>query len=251
MQSEIKQSSETGARILQRIMTVWIIFLSLALTTTPEVLAAGGSETPDLSRRHIKIKKPFIQNAVRLQMPFIANEGQIENKQVLFFAQTFGGNAFITNEGDVVYSFPAAGAASPRAANPQADKVQSITEKLSGSSIPIPRGIDKSATRVNYFIGNDRSKWKTNIATYNAIEFGEVYKGIFLSLRAYGKNVEKVFTIQPGADPETIKVRIEGAASVQLKESGELELIKGRDVLKLSRPIAYQDRVQITTNHYL
>jgi len=242
MHAEIKKSSETGARILQRILTVWIIFLSLALTTLPEVLAAGESETPDLSRRSIKIKKPFIQNAVRLQMPFIANEGQVENKQVLFFAQTFGGNAFITNAGDVVYSFPAAGPASPESKNPQADNVQSITEKFSGSSLPTPRGIDKSATRVNYFIGNDRSKWKTDIATYNTIEFGEVYEGIFLSLKAYGKNVEKVFTIQPGADPETIKVKIEGAASVQLKDSGELELTKGRDVLRLSRPIAYQEK---------
>ena len=73
MQADIKQSSDTGVRILQRLMAVEIILLSLTLTIAPDVLAAVGSETPDTSRQ--PVKKLFIQHAVRLQMLFIANEG--------------------------------------------------------------------------------------------------------------------------------------------------------------------------------
>jgi hypothetical protein len=39
---------------------------------------------------------------------------------------------------------------------------------------------------------------------------GEAYPGIEVKLRAYGNNVEKLFYVKPGADPEQIKIRVEG-----------------------------------------
>ena len=71
-----------------------------------------------------------------------------------------------------------------------------LKETLVGASVTILKVEDRAQTKVNYFIGSDKSKWKTNISTYDSVSFGEVYKGIDLSLKAYGKTVEKVFTIQ-------------------------------------------------------
>ena len=42
-------------------------------------------------------------------------------------------------------------------------------------------GLDELPGKVNYFIGNDPEKWKTNIPTYQAVVvYQEVYPGIDL-----------------------------------------------------------------------
>ncbi len=92
------------------------------------------------------------------------------------------------------------------------DRVRGISlkEELVGAKVKAIQGEDPSVTKVSYFKGNDPSKWKTNISTYDAVNLGEVYKGISLKLRAYGNNVEKLFCVKPGADPEQIKIRLSG-----------------------------------------
>ncbi|MBI5796921.1 MAG: hypothetical protein HZA47_11525 [Planctomycetes bacterium] len=47
----------------------------------------------------------FAQKTKKLQIPFIANNGQVD-KQVKFYANTFGGTVFVTKDGEIVYSLP-------------------------------------------------------------------------------------------------------------------------------------------------
>ena len=84
-----------------------------------------------------------------------------------------------------------------------------IKEYLVGGKIGEIRGEAPSATTVSYFKGNDPSQWKTNLATSELVNLGEVYEGIDLRLRAYGNNVEKLFTVKPGANPGQIQIVIE------------------------------------------
>ena len=49
--------------------------------------------------------KAVNQKIGKLQIPFIANEGQAD-KKVAFYANTFGGTVFVTKEGEIVYSLP-------------------------------------------------------------------------------------------------------------------------------------------------
>jgi hypothetical protein len=42
------------------------------------------------------------------------------------------------------------------------------------------------------------------------VSLGEVYKGIELKLKAHGNNVEKLFYVKPGANPEQIRVSLSG-----------------------------------------
>ncbi|OPX86113.1 MAG: hypothetical protein A4E54_02037 [Pelotomaculum sp. PtaB.Bin117] len=46
----------------------------------------------------------------------------------------------------------------------------------------LPQGNDPSQAKVNYFIGNDKSKWHSNIPNYNKVSLGEVYPGIDMVL---------------------------------------------------------------------
>jgi len=46
------------------------------------------------------------QSAIPFQVPFIQNQGQIADPQVLFYARTFGGTVYVTAEGQLVYALP-------------------------------------------------------------------------------------------------------------------------------------------------
>ncbi len=50
-------------------------------------------------------KEEIVQKTRTLQIPFIANNGQVD-KQVNFYAKTFGGTVFVTKDGEIVYSLP-------------------------------------------------------------------------------------------------------------------------------------------------
>ena len=50
-------------------------------------------------------KSELIQKTKKLQIPFVANEGQTDEK-VAFYANTFGGTVFVTKNGEIVYALP-------------------------------------------------------------------------------------------------------------------------------------------------
>lgn len=50
-------------------------------------------------------KEEVIQKTQTLRMPFIVNNGQVDER-VSFYARTFGGTVFVTREGGIVYSLP-------------------------------------------------------------------------------------------------------------------------------------------------
>ncbi|OQY98407.1 MAG: hypothetical protein B6D35_12205 [Candidatus Brocadia sp. UTAMX2] len=59
---------------------------------------------PHSAIRNQKFEKTdVLQTVYKLQMPFIANEGQA-NEEVRFYANTFGGTVFVTKDGELVYA---------------------------------------------------------------------------------------------------------------------------------------------------
>jgi len=164
-----------------------------------------------------KDKREILNKVYTLKIPFIENKGQIKDESVRYYAKTFGGTVFITKDGKLVYSLPKFGTK---------EKVKGwvIKESLVKASISNVKGEEEAVTKVSYFKGKDPSKCGRNISTYNLINLGEVYKGIELKLKAYGKNVEKLFYIKAGANPESIKTKNEGAKSLKINEAGELEV---------------------------
>ncbi|MEK6527285.1 MAG: hypothetical protein AABZ36_00160, partial [Nitrospirota bacterium] len=49
-------------------------------------------------------KDAFLKKVSGLQIPFIENQGQIKDKSVRFYANTFAGTVFVTDKGEIVYS---------------------------------------------------------------------------------------------------------------------------------------------------
>src|SRR5580693_5159579 len=104
----------------------------------------------------------------------------------------------------------------------------------------IPTVEDPLPGRVNYFIGNDPSQWRTNIATYNKVRYAGVYPGIDLVYYGTQGKLEYDFAVAPGAAPKTIGLSFEGAQGLRVDDHGDL-MIRTRDrEIAFRRPVAYQ-----------
>jgi hypothetical protein len=120
-------------------------------------------------------KQAILQKAMSLQIPFIANEGQVA-KDVSFYAKIFGGTMYVTQQGEMVYSFTKVEEKSKKTDNaPTLEEIRGVTlkETLVGATAISPQSDDRAQTKVNYFIGNDKSKWRTNVSTFKSISLGE------------------------------------------------------------------------------
>jgi len=156
-----------------------------------------------------------------LQIPFVENNGQLKDKSVKFYASTFAGNVYVTDKGEVVYGF-------------------ALRESLLGATSPSIKGEGKAAMKVNYFVGA-KDNWKTGIPTWDSVSLGEVYEGVELKLKAYGRNIEKLFIVNECGDVEDIKVILEGADNLEVNSSGELEVETELGIVKFTKPFAYQE----------
>jgi hypothetical protein len=77
----------------------------------------------------------------------------------------------------------------------------------------------------NYFIGNDPSRWITNVPTYDAVRCRDMYPGIDLVYHGVQHQLEYDFIVAPGVDPRAITLGFDGASKLAITATGEL-LIK-------------------------
>ena len=164
-----------------------------------------------------------------IRVPFVENKGQIKNDDVKFYAKTFSGNVFVDENGFLSYSLPA-----------EDNKLLLLREIFADKKLSI-EGLESAPTLVNYFVGNDKNKWQTNIPSYNRISLGEVYDGIEVTLQVQGNTVEKLFNVIPQKDPKQIEIKIDGCEELILNEDGELEAITELGTVKFTKPIAFQE----------
>lgn len=128
-----------------------------------------------------------------------------------------GGQALLRLPNSSLRMNPAGAAASPRAAG---------IEPLSGT--------------INYFVGSDRSKWRTNLAAYSAVKFERVYPGIDLVYRGGNDRLEYDFIVSPGADPRAISLDFSGADRMELDGGGNLVFSLHGKALLHRKPYVYQ-----------
>ena len=73
-------------------------------------------------------------------------------------------------------------------------------------------GADELPGKVNYLLGNDPQKWRTNVPTYAKVKYSNVYPGIDLVYYGnQGGQLEYDFVVAPGADPRANRLEIVGA----------------------------------------
>jgi hypothetical protein len=84
---------------------------------------------------------------------------------------------------------------------------------------PNGNGNKKSSTYYNYFLGNDASKWASNVPLYEEVIVQDVYTGI--DQRWYFENgkLRYDYVVKPNANPEQINMQIQGATEIRIEEN--------------------------------
>ena len=111
-------------------------------------------------------------------------------------------------------------------------------------------GLEPLPGIVNYFIGDDPSKWRTNIPTYQKVEYKNLYDGIDLVYYGNQGQLEYDLIVAPGADPSQIMLAFDGAERITVDEQGDLVLTLAQSstetaegavpTLRLHKPVVYQ-----------
>ena len=110
-------------------------------------------------------------------------------------------------------------------------------------------GLDKLPGIVNYILGEDPSKWRTNIPTYQKVEYKDVYSGIDLVYYGHQGQLEYDFIVAPGADPKQITLAFEGVETIDVDQQGDLVLTMLQSTetvsesvatLRMHKPVVYQ-----------
>lgn len=207
----------------------------------------------------------IVQNYGKLPLLFIQNNGQI-NESVKFYEKGKGHATYFTNEG-IYVNLQTPQASTLTGQNKIADglttdvKPKTLNSKLiklafleANKNPEInPGGLQQG--KINYYRGNDPKQWKTDIPTYEAVVYLEIYPGIDIKFYGNNRQMEYDLILKPGADLYQVKLAYEGIEKLEIAESGDLEILLKEGKLTQKKPIIYQQidgkRVTVVGNFKL
>jgi len=232
--------------------SVAIIAATLLSPTIAALLAttAARAEAPESDPVRSHGAAPRIhQSFGRLPVAFEPNRGQMDPR-VKFLARNGGALLSLTPTQLVVTLAepePLPGAKTTRASRPdqtaESSRVRhTVALKLTGANpAATMEGVDPLPGTVNYLLGRDPAAWKVGIPTYTAVRSREVYRGIDVIYYGNQQQFEYDFVLAPGADPDAIRLNVEGARRVWIDDAGDLIMQIGDRVMRQQKPLAYQE----------
>ncbi|TFH02139.1 MAG: T9SS type A sorting domain-containing protein [Calditrichales bacterium] len=218
-----------------------VLFMFIIVCSTVQPSFSNESAKVDRSSNHLSIAE-VNKNLASMPLVFTKNQGQWDDK-VMFRSNVGGATMWFAKSG-AYYQFTRSinsEDVSGGDRQPKSIETMMIKARFVGSNQnPAMQGIDKIDYKCNYFIGNDKSKWATDVPNYQVVMYKEIYDGIDLKYYGNGIQMEYDFLVSPGADFSQIKIQYEGAESININDNGELVVttIWG-DVIE-QRPLIYQ-----------
>ena len=229
------------------VLTVLIAFAASAQqagTCQPFTKSSAASVSADQPK--------ILDSYGKLPLSFEANEGQADAR-VKFLSRTSSAALFLTWDEAVL---------TLRRSKPDTNK-----EKISGAAHALPpgvpaseaggalrmklrnanpavkvTGVDELAGKSNYFVGNDPTKWRTNVPTYRSVKYEGIYSGIDLVYYGNQRQLEYDFIVAPAADPRRIAFDVRGARRIRSDEHGDLVLSMGEGEIRWHKPAVYQEK---------
>lgn len=216
----------------------------LALTVGLLVLVCGAvSATSRLTaahRVHVNSRATTQPSAMKYSafpIYFEPNVGQADSS-IRYFSHTADYTLSITRSGTVLVLAPE-NLSKGRTHSPAAGPVIGIT--LHGAQATSVTAADQElAGHVNYLIGNDPAKWRTDIPTYRRIVQHRVWPGIDLAYHGSARGLEYDFIVAPGADPGRVAMDFDGIDRAEIDSNSDLVLHSGKHEVLMLKPSVYQ-----------
>jgi hypothetical protein len=202
----------------------------MAFTLIPCVLlSALPAAAQQMARTDSPMRPQFMESYGKLPLSFEANQGQTDPR-VKFLSRGPGYSLFLTEDSAVLSlrgQMPTAAVLKMKLAGANAHARVTGAEALPGKS--------------NYFVGKDPKQWRTNLPTYGAVKYSDVYPGIDLVYHGNQRLLEYDFVVAPGADPRLIDLRFRSAKKLRVNSEGALVIGLGASEVIEHAPVVYQE----------
>jgi hypothetical protein len=196
----------------------------IALTST---VIAGG-------KHQLNARTPEATPAVSARVPiaittvFGPNAGQFDAR-VKFYARGPRYTVFATDRG-VTLVF----AATP------VKRLALELDFVGGSVDRHVEGALPDAAHISYFGGADPAAWRSNLPTHRELRYADVWPGIEASVAIQADRLKYQFLVNPGAKPDSIRLRYNGAKRLALGSTGDLHIETDDGTLVDAAPSAFQ-----------
>jgi hypothetical protein len=213
------------------------VLLCLAATTgmATRAVTAGIGGVRNRLAAHARLMTAYGS----LPLDFEPNQGQTA-RRVRFLAHGPGYTLFLTANGAVLalQRIPY-GPNRTRLPKPQRSVLR--LNFIGANPHPQISGENRLPGRSNYFIGNNPSRWHTDVPTFAHVRFQGLYPGVDAVYYGRQGDLEDDFVVAPGANPDELRIQVAGADRVELSTDGDLVLETKTGEVELQRPIAYQE----------
>lgn len=157
---------------------------------------------------------------------FIENKGQWE-ANILFKSSIPGGNLLITKYG-LTYEFydtkslyaihhhNLKSEQSSRSTQSEIKQVQVGVRFLNNASFANIESQKQAEQQFNYFLGNDKSKWTTNVKSYKELLIKDLYPKIDFRIYVINEVLKYEYIVKKGGNPNLIQLTYEGLKKMEL-----------------------------------
>jgi Beta-propeller repeat len=179
----------------------------------------------------------------RTPLAFEPNRGQ-SDPEVRFLARGSGYALFLTREEAVLALASPAGPARPETMKNARPELRSSVLRMRPLGARPAESLEPETTlpgRSHYLSATAPGESLTDVPRYAKVRARGIYPGIDLVYYGQGKTLEYDFVVAPGADPDRIRLELEGAESLRLDDAGNLRLGLGGGELIQPAPVLYQE----------
>lgn len=212
------------------------ILISLASASDADLKRIAASSWPELAGHLTKARMPLALGGELLR--FEPNEGQLP-EDTKFAARTKNYSLFLSHTSLVLSPFGHPDQ-DTRSANNSRAPARAVLRFVGANRHGNMVGVGKLQSVTNYFRGVDARHWQSRVANYSSVEYRNLYPGISLICRGKEKDPEFDWIVEPGADPEQIRLSVQGAKPA-LDRAEDLVLKLPVGEARLKKPAIYQD----------
>ena len=205
---------------------------------------------------NVQARPRLIASYGKLPLSFEANQGQA-GAGVKFLSRGRGYGVFLTSS-EAVLEVQESGVRIQDSGFRNQSSIQNPIPKMQNQVVRLRlvgvkpdgevTGREELPGKVNYFIGNDPKKWRTNVPTYAKVRYHDVYPGVDLEYYGnQGGQLEYDFIVAPGADPSAITLQVGAVREPPLRIDADGDLViaaKGGEI-RFHKPQVYQEQSTI------
>jgi len=217
-----------------RLLIVMALASLLGLAVAAPVLArlVGGAQAalPPPVAAPMPSVAPQRDALAHLPMRFVANQGQWQ--AAVRFAAPGAGHTLYFTPRQVIFSLAGEGGAA----------ATRVRLSFPGARAhPQMEGMAPLPGSVNFFLGNDATRWRVNVPSHGAIVYRNLYPGVDLVYSGLYGQIKGEFHLAPGVHPRRIQLAYWGVRAAEVLPDGALRLRTARGALVEAAPWAYQE----------